>query len=115
VTSSFEEIGAEFQKLLLDEVNVKKLIWVREEGRRKKEEGDYKVELDTEPTDDLKKEGEARRIIRMIQKMRREAGVGLAEKVEAGLGDWPAEFEEMIKRETLAERLVRSEKPFVRK
>jgi isoleucyl-tRNA synthetase len=111
VTSSFEEIGAEFQKLLLDEINIKKLMWHRSEVGAKQDE--VKIELDTELTDDLKKEGEARRIIRIIQKMRREAGVGLAEKIEVGLPDWPEEFENMIKRETLAERLVISGQLFV--
>ncbi len=106
VVSSFEEIGEEFQKLLLDEINVKRLEWV-------KEEGDIHIELNIEVTDELRKEGEARRIVRLIQKMRREAGVGLTEKIEVGLTDWPEEFEELIKTETLAVKLIKADKPFV--
>jgi len=107
VISLLDRIGPEFEKLLLDEVNVKKMEW-------KGEGGDFQVELNTEITDELKREGEARRLIRLIQKMRRDAGVGLADKVEAGLTDWPEEYEEMIKRETLTEKLVRSKEIFVK-
>ena len=115
VSSLLDRIGLEFEKLLLDEVNVKKMTWIKDEGRRTKDEGtNFKVELETEMTDELKREGEARRIIRLIQKMRRDAGVGLADKVEAGLTDWPEEYEEMIKRETLTEKLVRSKEIFVK-
>src|SRR3990167_2583942 len=115
VSSLLDRIELEFEKLLLDEVNVKRMTWIKEEGRGKKEEGrNIKIELDTEMTDELKREGEARRIIRLIQKMRRDEGVGLADKVEAGLTDWPEEYEEMIKRETLTEKLVRSKEIFVR-
>ena len=115
VSSLLDRIELEFEKLLLDEVNVKRMTWIKEEGRGKKEEGrNIKIELDTEMTDELKREGEARRIIRLIQKMRRDEGVGLADKVEAGLTDWPEEYEEMIKRETLTEKLVRSKEIFVK-
>src|SRR3990167_4129488 len=76
VSSLLDRIGLEFEKLLLDEVNVKKMTWIKDEGRRTKDEGtNFKVELETEMTDELKREGEARRIIRLIQKMRRDAGV----------------------------------------
>ena len=121
VASSLDRIEPELEKLLLDEVNVKKMEWKQETGNKKQEtrnnEGRIEavqVELDTTTTDELRKEGEARRIVRLIQKMRREAGVGLAEKVEVGLASWPEEYEELIKRETLAENLVKSKEMFVR-
>ncbi len=113
VVSSLDRIEPELERLLLDEVNVKRMTWVSQATSQPDTES-VKVELDSEITDELRKEGEARGIIRMIQKMRREAGVGLTEKIEVGLASWPEEYEELIKRETLAEKLVKSKEMFVR-
>ena len=106
------EIGPEFRELLMDEINVKRITWIKEEGKRKKDEGGgVKVELDTVITDELKKEGEARQIIRTIQKMRKEKGVGLNDKISVELPEWPKELEDQIKRATLAVKIEFGEKP----
>jgi len=112
VVGLLTEIGTELEELLMDEINVKRVTWIKEEGKRKWDErGGVRVELDTMITDELKKEGEVRKIIRMIQKMRKEKGVGLNDKVSVELPEWPKEFEDQIKKATLAIKIEFGEIP----
>ncbi len=67
----------------------------------KKGKGELRIELDTKVTPELKKEGEARDIVRKIQEERKKLGTNLDEKVSVQLPDWPKEFEEEIKRKAL--------------
>jgi hypothetical protein len=55
------------------------------------------------------KKGEAREIIRNIQKMRKEQNLTLKDKIEIDLPSWPEEFEEMILRLTNAVKLNKNE------
>ncbi len=86
------------ETLIADEVNVKKVLHTKT------------LRLDTKITAKLKVEGKAREIIRQIQKMRKEANCNLAESVTVKLPNWPEEFEEEIKRETLTSSLIKSSK-----
>ena len=85
-------------KLVKEELNVKEVVF-------KQKEGEFSVDLDTKITPQLKEEGEAREVIRLIQEARKEAGCGLNDWVEVSLPQWPGKFEEEIKRKTLAKSL----------
>lgn len=92
----------EVQEVIKDEVNVLEI---------NHRVGDkIFVQLDLRVTADLKTKGDVRRIIREIQQARKEAGCGLAEKVKVTLPDWPKDYTDYIKKETLAEELVRGDK-----
>jgi len=58
----------------------------------------------------LREEGEVREIIRQIQEARKEAGCSLSEKIDVGLPSWPSNFENEIKKKTLAKSLYLAEK-----
>ncbi len=111
VTGLLTEIGAELKELLMDEINIKKIVWKQKTENNAVGGEEIRVELDTVITDELKKEGDARKIIRMIQKMRKEKGIGLNDKVFVELPDWPKEFEDQIKKATLADQIVFGDEP----
>ena len=94
------QLPKEIEKIVSAEINVKKVTFKK--GAR--------IRLDTKISAKLKAEGQAREIIRQIQQARKEAGCDLSEKVTVKLPDWPKEFEEFIKRETLAKKLIKSSK-----
>jgi len=101
VTSSIV-LDNEIKEIIAQEVNVEKV-----EIKKGKT---LSVKLDTKITSLLKTKGEVREIIRQIQQGRKEAGCQLTEKVMVKLPDWPKEYEEMIKKETLTSRLIKSPK-----
>ena len=76
--------------LIKDELNVKKVGF--KIGR-----GKLKVDLDTKITPELKKEGEAREIVRLIQEERKKIGTKPNEKVDAVLNSWPKDMESYIR------------------
>ncbi|MCX7928096.1 MAG: isoleucine--tRNA ligase [Patescibacteria group bacterium] len=92
------DFSFDFSDIIKDEVNVKK--WTHQ-----KKGGRLEVHLDTTLTKELKAEGEARRIIRLIQDERKRLGTSLDEMVNVSLPDWPKEFEEEIKKKTLAKNI----------
>ena len=92
------KLSSEIKKIIADEVNVK-----RAESKRGKL---ISVKLDSKLTAKLKAEGEAREIIRQIQQLRKTSGCKLDELVTVVLPTWPKEFENYIKKSTLAEKLV---------
>lgn len=92
-----DHLSDEIMDIIKAEINVKKAI--KKSGKK------LSVKLDTNMTDDLKKEGEARELVRQIQLKRKELGCGLEEKVKVILQSWPKEFEDYIKKGVLAESL----------
>ena len=94
------KFGTELDYLILDELNIKKI-----EYATGKTESETKVELDTELTEDLIAERQAREILRMIQEERKKAGTELDEKINLSLEEWPEKFEEYIKKNALVENL----------
>ena len=96
------DLPKEIKKIIADEVNVKKV-----EIKKGKI---LTLSLDTKITPELKVEGQAREIIRNIQSARKEAGCDLSERITVNLPTWPKEFEESIKKETLAKSLIKSSK-----
>lgn len=95
-------INNDLLNLVKDELNVKQI-------EIKKGDGELEIEIDSKITPELKKEGEAREIIRKIQEARKEAGCRLDEIVEVGLPSWPKEFENLILKETLASKLFKQD------
>ena len=97
------KINKEIVQLIKDEVNVKRVIF--EKGK-----GEMAVVLDTNLTKELKEEGEARDIVRMIQQERKKLGTTFREKVSVVLEDWPNEFEEDIKKKAMIGSLQKGRK-----
>ncbi|KKR54483.1 MAG: Isoleucine-tRNA ligase, partial [Candidatus Curtissbacteria bacterium GW2011_GWA1_40_24] len=89
--------------LVLDETNVYKLVY---KGKSK----EIMIIGDKSQKNQDIQAGQARELIRQIQIARKEAGCDLAEKVTVTLPTWPKEFEQEIKKQTLAEELVKGEK-----
>jgi isoleucyl-tRNA synthetase len=94
----------DLEKLIAEEVNVKTVDW--EKSKLNKPE----ITLDTQITQLLKNEGQARDLIRQIQELRKKEKLGLAEKIELILPEWPKEFEGVIKKETLTVKILKGEK-----
>lgn len=86
-------------EVLLAEINVKALDWQKSDQ--------FSVELDTELTPELKEEGEARDVMRSIQQLRKESGVGVQDFVTVEAPTWPAAWEEKIKQKTKLKALVK--------
>lgn len=85
------------KQLIKDEVNVKEI---------KEATGELTVTLDTTTmTPELKAEGEARDIVRMVQDERKKLGTELDEKVDVVMEGWPERFEEYIKENALINSL----------
>ena len=88
----------EYLNLVLSELNIKEAEFTKSK----------KVSLDTQITQELEAEGEARDLIREIQEKRKEAKVAFDSLVTVYAPDWPKKYEDLIKRETLAKELVRA-------
>jgi isoleucyl-tRNA synthetase len=84
----------ELLTVLQDEVNVKEVVWQQDTDT------DWEVVLDTTITDELKAEGEARELIRSIQKLRKTSGLTLAQTATVELPSWPAAFQDQIESKT---------------
>jgi isoleucyl-tRNA synthetase len=97
--SGIAALSDPLMQLIKDEVNIKEIIF----DTKSKEE--IKVVLDTTITPELKAEGEARDIVRMIQDERKKIGTKLDEKINVSLSDWPKEHEDYIKRNALINEL----------
>jgi isoleucyl-tRNA synthetase len=89
-------------EVIKSEVNIKKVSF--EKGT-----GEMSVALDVNLTDELKAEGEARDIVRMIQQERKKLGTSLDEKINVVLTGWPKEFEEEIKNKAMIANLKEGE------
>lgn len=93
-------LGENFYQLIKDELNVKTIEFANADTQ-------LRVEFDTNLTEDLIAEGQAREIIRKIQDERKKLGTSPSEKIDVSLEDWPKNFEEEIKKKTLIASLTR--------
>lgn len=93
-------LSDQVKKIIADEINVEEV---------KNEKGKLSVRLDIAITDNLRKKGEARDLVRKIQEERKKIGTSLSEKINVTLPDWPEEFEEEIKRKALINNLSKGE------
>ncbi|KKS98556.1 MAG: isoleucyl-tRNA synthetase, isoleucyl-tRNA synthetase [Candidatus Gottesmanbacteria bacterium GW2011_GWA2_43_14] len=86
-------------QIVLDELNVKN-IFVN--GKLQYPEKEVKVSQET-----LDKEGQAREAVRHIQLMRKTAGLGLTDRINLTLKEYPDDYADFIKNETLAVSLTK--------
>lgn len=89
-----ERLSEELEKIIADELNVKKVEYIKSSADT------LKVDLDTKITQELKEEGEARDLIRQIQQLRKEEDLTLADKTKIVARSWPKSFEEQILKST---------------
>ncbi|MBQ3271147.1 isoleucine--tRNA ligase [Candidatus Saccharibacteria bacterium] len=90
LTYSGDKLPEEYEKMITDEVNVKKV----EHGSETK--------LDKELTDELRAEGFARELIRMVQAARKKAGLSVDDRIKLYVGCViQPEYAEIVKTETL--------------
>ncbi len=95
-------IDEEMSFLFKDELNIKEVIF-------KNGKGALSVELDSNITDELKAEGDARDLVRQIQEERKKLGTALDELVMVTLPQWPEKYEEEIKRKALVKEIKKGE------
>jgi len=95
------ETENELIQLIKEELNVLTVDFV--------EDKELSVKLDLNLTPELIVKGKTREIIRSIQEARKQAGCSLDETVSITLPDWPAEYEEEIKRKTLVKKITKGE------
>jgi isoleucyl-tRNA synthetase len=89
----------QYENLIMDELNVKRIIW----EKKKEIHVTYKTEL----TEELLEEGEMRETIRQIQRLRKQAACGLEEKVVVSIPHKNLKkFEDKIKQRTLAKKIL---------
>ncbi len=96
------KLNPELETLLKGELNVKQI------EHKKSPKKILKVKLDTKITQDLKKEGEARELIREIQQLRKDSGLTLSDQIEIAALGWPKEYERMILQSTVAVKINKS-------
>ena len=67
----------------------------------------FGLRFDTTMCPYLLDEGNVRRIIRDVQNTRKELGISIENLVIVALPDWPDEYKEYIKKETMAENIIK--------
>jgi isoleucyl-tRNA synthetase len=97
------KLDEKYLTLIKEELNVKNVEWGKGESQ------DPIVDLDLKITPELKEEGEARDLVREIQEKRKEAGCLLSEKIEVIMPSWPEKFTDLIKKETLALKIIKGD------
>jgi isoleucyl-tRNA synthetase len=107
------QIPDEFLEIIKEELNIKEVLFEEfdfdEESKKMGSIGKLQILLDVYISDELKKEGQAREIIRHIQKMRKSADYSVDDRIKVGFEGFGEVFEvhnEMIAHEVLADELV---------
>ena len=103
------ELGKDYEGLLKDELNVKKVTV-------KNGKGEIKAELDTTITEDLRLDGLKREIVRLVNNMRKNAGLTIKDKI---ILSWHSDSEMVkkvfketageLKKDTLSEKITENE------
>ncbi len=98
LTYDGEKLPDFYEKIIADEVNVKKV----KNGKE--------LKLDKTLTEELKREGLARDYIRAIQSARKQAGLSMDDEIKLSLSELPPkEFLELVKTEVLAVEITESQ------
>jgi len=105
VFSKGEKISKDLEYLLLEELNVKKIIWQKKDTGVETQ-NIASLQFDTKITPELKAEGEARDLIREIQEERKKLGCKVNDFINLALPSWPESFTDLIKTQTLAKNIV---------
>ncbi len=85
-----DRLDGVLEQILADEVNVKKIEYI------KSSTNELKVELNTNITPKLEQEGEARELIRQIQQLRKVQDLTMVDKTRIQAPSWPKDFEDQI-------------------
>jgi isoleucyl-tRNA synthetase len=101
VISKVEKPKDTVLEVMAQELNVKTVAWKKGE--------ELMVELDTTITPELKAEGDARELMRSIQKLRKEAGLAVGQTATVEAPEWPVEWQAEIERKTFAQLVKGSE------
>jgi len=116
-SSKFKVTDKKLLDLIKEEVNVKKVAIVKKMKKEKdwiiSEEGDLKVALRVKLTQELKREGLGRDLVRAIQEGRKKAGLKVTDRIILAITSEDAEIQKAIKewreyimKETLAEKTL---------
>ena len=98
LTYSGDKLDDFYEKIIAEEVNVKKVM-----------HGD-KLVLDKTLTEELKQEGYARDLIRAVQSARKSAGLEMDDRIRLSLSiDLPEGYEDLVKTEVLADSFMKGE------
>ena len=98
LTYAGEQLDEFYEKIIAEEVNVKNV-----------SHGD-ELFLDKTLTDELKREGYARDLIRAVQSARKAAGLDMDDRIKLSLSiDLPTGYEELVKVEVLADEIAKNE------
>jgi isoleucyl-tRNA synthetase len=103
-----EKLPDEIGKLIGDEVNIKKVIFSKVSPA-------IKVTLDFDLNENLIEEGQARDLVRQVQELRKNEKLALDDKITIFSPSWPKKFEEVIKKETLATSITKSDSLKIKK
>ena len=86
--------------VLAEEVNVKKILWQANLST------ELKIELDTKLTPALEEEGEARELIRNIQKLRKQSEAAATTQLKVSAPTWPRNWQKTIESKTNSQLTV---------
>jgi len=105
-----QKVGPKLIEILKEEVNAKSIVW-----NQKATTAGVTATLDLSKDPELIAEGEAREFIRKVQNLRREAGLGLNDKIIIYAPTWPKNFEKEILAKTNSSSICRSNKLSVKR
>ena len=88
------QLEKDLEQILIEEVNVKEVKFNKSADQKSQ------VELDTKITPKLAEEGQARELIRQVQKLRKEQNLVLTDKTKIIVSSWPGAFETLILQNT---------------
>jgi len=85
--------------IIKEELNVKEINW------QYKQDSELSLDLNLTITDELRAEGDARKIVREIMEARKKAGTKLTDLITITLPDWPKKWEDEIKKKALVKEI----------
>jgi isoleucyl-tRNA synthetase len=94
MTYGGEKLDEFYENIIAEEVNVKRVVQGEE------------ILLDKALTEELKREGFMREVIRVVQAARKKAGLNVDDRIKLVVSEFPEEFRETIMAETLAVELA---------
>jgi isoleucyl-tRNA synthetase len=95
-----KKLGSFYEQIIAEEVNVKRVVHVKSSSSS--------VQLDKTLTEELKREGFVRELIRLIQSARKNAGLNIDDRIKLSVSDielidgLPVDLVDLIRAETLA-------------
>ncbi|MFA5986963.1 MAG: isoleucine--tRNA ligase [Parcubacteria group bacterium] len=111
VESKSWKVSQEMEDIVREELNVKEIVSIEKIDGEQKNIGEIngiKIELDIVVTDALKREGQAREIIRHIQQLRKKVGYNVDDRISVGvegMADVFAVHKDIIAHEVLAKEI----------